>query len=294
MTMSVGRYANYCFFLLLLCAMPNIGAAEGGQRLTDLPRYVELSTPQYRAYEAEFAPQMGVYTYEVSWNGIPAAEAILTVGSEDLRYRITASARTYSPINLIYDLKYRADGLIDALDMSSQHHSVRQKENSRERSIDISFRDGGEIESIRAQKGKPDQVTRLETNNLTLDPFGAAFLARGLNWEIGETKYFDTFNGKVRYLISLTAEGRETLKVNGETKNCLVISPRVQKVNTSEPQHKLREAKIYVTDDSKREVVKIVSEVFVGAVTTKLLRFEPSATPETIRLAQARARAIIK
>lgn len=255
---------------------------------------VELSTPQYPAYEAEFEPRMGKYTYEVSWNGIPAAEATLTVGAEELRYRLVAVARTYAPINLLYDLRYRAEGLIDATDMSSLHTSISQKENSREKRIEISFRGRGEVEAVRTQKDKPAQVTKLDTNNTTLDPFGAAFLARGLRWEEGETKYFDTFNGKLRYLIALTAEGKEVLKVNGEKRLCWVIVPQVRKVNTNEPQHKLRGAKIYMTDDAQRDVVKIVSEVFIGAVTTKLINFEPSETPLPIRMAQVRARALLK
>ncbi len=279
--------------LVCLGSVSPLGAQDRGVD-AEAPRFVELSTPQYPAYEAEFEPRLGRYTYEVSWNGIPAAEATLTVGSDELRYRLVATARTYAPINLLYDLRYQAEGLIDAVDMTSLHTSIRQKENSREKSLEMSFRQRGEIESVRTQKGKPEQVTKLDTNNLTLDPFGAAFLARGLRWEVGETKYFDTFNGKVRYLIALTAEGKEVVKVNGEKRLCWVVVPRVRKVNTDEPQHKLRGAKIYMTDDPQREVVKIVSEVFIGAVTTKLIGFEPAETPAPIRMAQARARALIK
>ncbi|NDC38011.1 MAG: DUF3108 domain-containing protein [Proteobacteria bacterium] len=278
--------------IAMLCATPAYaGDTEGTQ---DPVRYVELSTPQYQAYEAPFEPQMGTYTYEVSWNGIPAAEATLTVGAEDLRYRLVAVARTYAPINMLYDLQYRAEGIIDASDMSSLHTSISQKENSREKRIEMSFRQGGEVESVRTQPNKPPQITKLDTNNMTLDPFGAAFLARGLRWEVGETKYFDTFNGKIRYLIALTAEGKETVKVNGQKRSCWVIVPTVRKVNSDEPPHKLRRAKIFLTDDPQREVVKIVSEVFIGAVTTKLIRFESSETPPPIRMAQVRARALIK
>ena len=203
-------------------------------------------------------------------------------------------ARTYSPINLLYDLKYKADGLISAIDMMPIQLFIDQKENSKEKTIDIKFQQNGEIESIRTQKGKPDKVLRFTPENPTLDPFAAAFLARGLNWKEGESKIFDTFNGKTRYLITLTAEGKEEIKIRGEKKLCWVISPVVRKLNSGEQQHKLRKAKIYVTDDKAREVVKIVSEVFIGAVTTKLIDYKAATTPEPIRMAQLKSRPILK
>lgn len=262
------------------------------QKIT--PDFVQVTTPVYRAYESGFTPAMGRYTYEVSWNGIPAAEGTVDVGGDSLNYRIVASAHTYSVIDILYKLRYRAEGIISAVDMSPIRTVISQQENSKVKNWDIKFQSDGEIESVKSQKGKPDEVIRFNSNNFTLDPIAAAFLARGLEWQEGETKQFDTFNGKTRYLISLTASGKETVRYNGESRDCWVISPKVTKIATDEPQHKLREAKIYLSDDKDRDIIKIVSSVFIGSVTTKLISFEPSGLPSPVRMAQLRSKSFIK
>ncbi|MCB0337900.1 MAG: hypothetical protein KDD62_16395, partial [Bdellovibrionales bacterium] len=54
-----------------------------------------------------------------------------------------------------------------------------------------------------------------------------------------------------------------------------VISPTVKKVG-AEKNDKLREARIYLSSDARREILQITSEVFVGTVKTKLSSFQPS------------------
>jgi len=275
---------------LLLCALTFIttGASAETQPAEVKLEFIEPTTPVYHAYEADFQPNFGVYTYQVSWNGIPAAEAQLTVDGDAFRYRLIATAKTYSPIDLLYRLRYRAEGVISAFDMSPISTSMVQQENSKKKAYSINFFPGGRVESIRYQTGRPDQLIRFSSNNVTLDPFGAAFLARTLDWEEGQTKQFDTFNGKTRYLISLTAQGKETLSFEGKDRECWVIVPTVTKMVNNEPQHKLKSAKIYLTADSNREILKIVSSVFVGSVTTKLTKFEASAVTPPMVMAQLR------
>lgn len=250
------------------------------------PQFLETHTPNYHAYEADFQPRFGTYTYQVSWNGIPAAEAQLSVDGDEFRYRLVATARTLSPIDLFYTLRYRAEGIISAFDMTPISTVMVQQENSKKKSVSINFFPDGRVESMKTQAGKPNELIRFSSNNVTLDPFGAAFLARTLAWEEGQTRKFDTFNGKTRYVISLTAAGKETIRFNGEDRECWVIVPGVTKMVSNEPQHKLKDAKIYMTADPSREVLKIVSSVFIGSVTTKMVKFEPSLSPPPMVMAQ--------
>jgi hypothetical protein len=68
----------------------------------------------------------------------------------------------------------------------------------------------------------------------------------------------------------------------------IVITPRVRNLSTTKPRSKLREAFIYITDDDQHEVLKIVSSVFIGSVTTELESFVPaSANRSPLVIAQA-------
>ena len=252
---------------------------------------VQVTTPVYRPSLTEYSPELGTFEYEVSWQGIPAAAATIIVEHEGDKFKVTTKARTYSPIDLLYDLKYTAEGTLNANDLSPIRTIITQKENSKKKKTDIAFLGNGEISALREQNGEEPISLRFNSNNFTLDPVSAAFLARGLPWKVGDTRDFDTFNGKSRYLITLTAIDKIQMDVNGVEKSVFVIRPTVKNLTNPDANKKLREAKIYVTDDKDREILKIASEVFIGTVTTKLISFTPNRStvadaPGTTTVAQ--------
>lgn len=259
--------------IFVLCGLPLVALSQ--QSIS--PDLVQISTPVYSPGLGDFSPAVGTYLYRVSWQGLPAAEITLDVNESGLYYRVNTKARTFSAIDLFYKLRYKAEGLISAVDFRPRRTNINVKENSREKNVEITFLENGEIRSVREQKGKDTQVLQFNPNNFTLDPFSAAFLARSLEWREGDTKHFDTFNGKSRYLISLTCVEKKPLLLNGVNRDVFVISPKVENLTTINGPKKLREAKIYLTADKQREILKITSEVFIGSVTTKLLSFTPAA-----------------
>jgi hypothetical protein len=244
------------------------------------PHLVKVSTPLYKARTDSFKPRLGTYEYTVSWQGIPAASCTLTVDEHAGKYVIEAAARTYSGVDLLYRLRYVATGTLDASNLRPISLVINHDENSRHKNIDMRFDPATrKITAVRS-KGPEDpekKVASFDSDNMTLDPIGAAFLARSLPWEVGQTRDLDVFNGKSRYFITLTAVERTAIMYQGEMRNVIVITPRVRNLSTTKPRSKLQEAFIYVTDDDQREVLKIVSAVFIGSVTTELDSFVPAS-----------------
>lgn len=244
------------------------------------PDLVKVTTPFYKPGAVGFKPRLGVFEYSVSWEGITAASCAVTISERDNTYVIDAAARTYSGVDLLYKLRYDAIGIISATDFTSISLSIDHRENSSQKTIDMNFEpDQGKVSAVRG-KGviNPERKhLSFEPNNMTLDPVGAAFLARSLDWTVGETKHFDVFNGKSRYFISLTAAERTTIEYKGEPRKVIVITPQVRNLTTTAPKSKLRRAYIYVSDDEEREVLKIVSSVFIGSVTVELESFTPAS-----------------
>jgi len=240
-----------------------------------------VKTPAYRPEDPDFKPALGTYSYTTSWEGIPAATLTVSISHEGNNYRVISTAKTVRAIDLFYKLRYRGEGLVMADDFRPVKSIFNQTENSKEKFTQITYMEDGEILSVRSEKGKDAKVLRFNPHNMTLDPFSASLLARSLNWEIGQTREFDTFNGKSRYLLSLTAEDKVKMKVNGEDKDVWIIVPKVKNLTAKSADKKLRSAKIYVTADNSRDVLKIVSSVFIGSVTTRLDGFEPEAMAGT-------------
>lgn len=258
-------------FVLLLAFLPGATAEE----VVLKPEEVKVSTPVYRP---DFSPALGTYTYEVSWQGIPAAEVKVGVEREGLSYKIWTKVRTYSAIDIFYTLRYDARAKLSVVDFSPTQSYFRSRENSKVKEAEITFMPDGEIHAIRMKNKQNPQYKRFNTDNFTLDPFSAAFIARGIDWEVGKTNVFDAYNGKSRYLIKLTAKEKTTMKVNGVERPVWVINPSVEYIGKKK-KSKLREAKIYMTADSYREIIEIESEVFIGSVSTELEEFEASERP---------------
>lgn len=249
------------------------------------PGEVQISTPVYQPNHQSFKPREGQYKYSVSWQGIPAASATLDVTHEGELYRIIASARTASGVEIFYKLRYRAEGTLSSETFYPERAVIMQQENSRRKETEMSFANG-EISSVRSQKGRQPEVHRFKSDNFTLDPFSAAFIARGMDWQEGRSYQFDTFNGKTRYLISLTAEEKRTIKFEGKQREVWIIVPRVENLSRPHAEKKLRRAEIYLTTDESRDILQIRSSVFVGTVNTELESFTPRA--DGLQLVQKR------
>lgn len=247
---------------------------------------VRVSTPVYPANRKNFIPKLGNFTYEAAWQGIPAADIDIEVSSDGLHYFVNVSAKTLSAIDIFYRMRYEANGVMNASDFSPLKSTFDQKENSRARITEITFMNSGEVRSYRKRKDKDAEIMQFDPKNFMLDPFSAIFLARSLDWKLGDVKKFDVFNGKSRYLITLTAVEKTSMEVNGVTRDVWVISPAVDNLTAKKANKKLREARIYITDDSNRDVVKIASSVFIGEVTATLKSFSDYSSSATTTMAK--------
>ncbi len=242
------------------------------------PDLVKVTTPLYRPADAKYKPRPGVYEYSVGWEGITAASCSLTIREDHGQFRIDAAARTYSGVDLLYKLRYEARGIIDSDSLSSISLSIDHKENSRHKTIEMRFEPtSGKIWADRQTGDLASSQKHVEftPKNPTLDPIAAAFLARSLDWKVGDTRNFDVFNGKSRYFITLTAVDHKVIRYQGQERPVFVISPRVRNLTTTKPRSKLREAFIYVTDDDARDILRIESSVFIGSVSVDLESYSP-------------------
>lgn len=274
---------NFCRRLVAIsyALIVQIGSVLADEYIS--PELVKITTPQYRPEGSTFSPRLGVYEYSVGWEGINAASCSVTIDRRGDTYVVDTAARTYSGVDLLYKLRYGAVGTLSAKDFTSINLSIDHQENSRRKNIEIDFKPHNQTSYRRAihavrSKGVVDpdkKVLSFTTDNFTLDPIAAVFLARSLEWQVGDTRHFDVFNGKSRYFISLTAQERTTIRYKGESRPVIVITPQVRNLTTTKPRSKLRQAFIYVSDDAQREVLRIESSVFIGRVITELDSFTP-------------------
>lgn len=278
-TLSVGIFGVLTFVLT------SGAVAQEWEELATPP----LSTPRYLPASDNFDLREGTYTYVISWQGIPAAEASVSISAQGpaggaavgSQILVVNTAKTYDAVDLLYKLRFRAETLMNRATFVPDIYSVQQRENSREKDLRVSFGDDGTISAVRVQRDKREvKRVRFISRNDTLDPVSAVFLARSQPWKVGEVRTFDVFNGKSRYLIHLSAVKRTEIEAEGRSRPAIMIVPKVQNLVNPDQAKKLREARIYLSDDRFREVLLIESEVFVGTVKTRLKGFTPLVRPD--------------
>jgi len=245
---------------------------------TTPPGQVCISTPTY-VPPSSFKPLLGRYSYSVSWNGIPAGSIELELNRKDDDYEIHAKARTAKGIDLVYKLRYESQTVLAADTLKPKHSLAVVQTNSKEKTTELEFLPDGKISSKRKNHQGRVKTLKFNSDNFTLDPFSAAFLALSQEWKVGENRRFDLFSGKSRHLIELSAVEKTELKVNGAKRPAIVIIPTlIKKLNVTKEtkKKKLRQAKIYISADQRREILKISSDLLFGSVNTEMVGFTPT------------------
>ena len=250
------------------------------------PSQVVVRTKAYQPQETNFP--LGSYDYEILWQGIPVGGAMVRVGTTyregKKMFDVEGTARSSRVVSLFYDLRHRSESIFSARELKPMEFVSQQTENSRFTNLKISFSPDGLIRS-KTTKGKlngqeTSEEVSFKSDNATFDPISAAFVALSLPVDPAEDLSFDVFNGRDRYLISFHVVGREKIKVASKEYDAIKIRPMVKKLTDTDGEKRLRKVYLWVSTDGSREVLKLESEVLIGSISAKLVRFVPSTLPE--------------
>jgi hypothetical protein len=270
------KFKSFCQLIAILTAILLAGSIGWADKIP--MDQVKISTPVYTPDLSGFAPEMGTYTYRVSWMGIPAGTVEMELARNGSNYEIRVKAYTAKVIDIFYKLRYATVAVISAETLLPKHSVSNSRENRRRKESEVIFQPDGSIHSIsKDNRGRVESIA-FEPDNFTLDPYSAAFMALAMDWKVGDTRQFDTFTGTNRYLIELTATDRTSIRVGKKSREAIVIVPEVQKLTDTDSK-KLTRAEIYISADSDRQILRISSDLLIGSVNTDMVDFEPAASP---------------
>ena len=188
-------------------------------------------------------------------------------------------AKTQNTVNKFYKLRFRGETQLSANNLAPFKTKMYQRTNDREKEIEITFHDEGEIESVRHKYKdkikKKTEIRKLNTENFTLDPVSAVFIVRSLDWGKGVSRVFDVFDGKSRHLITITCSGKQKKDVLGETRETWVLVPTVKNITKGEDSSEVGAIRIYLSTDKAKEILIIEGNILVGKIITRLESFTP-------------------
>lgn len=243
-------------------------AGEATIKPENLPTY----SPKFYPFERG---EKGLY--RATWNGlfsVATAEVTTTSSMVDGKkvYQVRVDAKTSKALDLIWKMRDVISSTFDGKSLAPSHYLFNQRENSRiidtEAKLDVNTK---RWSVNRQQNGKQPKNYQFDSNN-TFDPITAVYLARTIDFKVGDKLYFKVFGGRYQYLLELFVEKKEPVELqSGKTVETFKIVPRVQNLKKSGYANRLTEAAIWISTDERRLPVKLSSKIAFGSVQLDLM-----------------------
>ncbi|HZD42360.1 MAG TPA: DUF3108 domain-containing protein, partial [Terriglobales bacterium] len=107
----------------------------------------------------------------------------------------------------------------------------------------------------------------------TMDPITAVYLARSVEYEVGDRLYFNVFGGRHRYLLELYVAAKEPVEMeSGRVIEAFRIVPRVRNVTKKGYARRFNEAAVWISADERRVPIKMTSKIVFGNVYLELVQ----------------------
>ncbi|TAL17485.1 DUF3108 domain-containing protein [bacterium] len=215
--------------------------------------------------------------YDVSWSGVAAGTAKLTVKSgESGQIRFNAIAKTNSGVGILYPLNVKYESNINPADFGSTLFTTSGKEgwgDEVERRVEFAG-----AESKYYKDGKLKKTLEIPPD--VRDPLSMIYYFRLVTLpEEGRTFPFKIADGKSVVDGTLKVLGREKVKTPlGEFKT-VKVEPQMKGIKGIFGKSPDAHMYIWFSDDDRRLMVKILSEVSVGSFTALLSGLQGATLP---------------
>jgi hypothetical protein len=216
--------------------------------------------------------------YRIAWNGIPAGAATVAIRAGDLfgklSYEVEASAHTNAFVDLFWSFRGVAKATLFAQGLEPLHFVYERTARDVRQVTWIHF----DLDPPRAHgvmvKGAQRKERAMEGAHF-IDPITAVMRAELSRAKTGDVLRYEVFTGESHYRVQLTIAGLEPIEVPAGTFSSLRIVPQVWKIgHAARLDERLQHATIWVADTPMRTLLRIRSEVFIGAVTVDLVDLE--------------------
>jgi hypothetical protein len=263
------RPALLTFAVLIAVAFSQ--AAEAPITAVSVPTY----KPKFHPFEAG-----ETQLYRAHWNGmISVATAEITakpiVIDGKKAYQVKVQAKSSKVLDLIWKMRDTITSTFDAKALAPSRFTFRQRENSKVIDTEALYNESSKRWDVtRNERGTKLKRYEFDSQN-TLDPITAVYLARSIDFKVGDRLYFKVFGGKYQYLLELRIDGKEPVKLpSGKSVEAYKIIPFVQNLAKDGYASRFNEATVWISADERRLPIKISSKIYVGSIYLELVEDE--------------------
>ena len=246
-------------------------ADQAGQPMIK-PESVPVYQPKILPFEAGEKA-----VYRASWNGmfsVATAEVytVPTIVDGKKVFLVRVEAKTSRTLDLIWKMRDTISSTFDAKALSPSRYTFNQRENSRVIDTDARLDHVTKRWAVnRQQVGKKPKIYEFDSKNM-LDPISATYLARSIDYKVGDRLYFKIFGGRYQYLLELFVEKKEPVELeSGKTVEAYRIIPRIQNITKNGYASRFNEATVWMSADERRLPIKMSSKIVFGTVQLDLI-----------------------
>ena len=215
--------------------------------------------------------------YHASWNGmvsVATAEisTVPTIINGKKVYQVKVEAKSSRVLDFIWRMRDTITSTFDAEALAPSRFTFSQRENSKVIDTEARLDHATKRWAVnRQQVGKRAKVYQFDSQN-TLDPITAVYLARSVDFKVGDRLYFKIFGGRYQYLLELFIEKKEPVQLDATKVDAYRIIPRIQNITKKGYAERLNEATIWISADERRLPIKISSKIIFGSVYLELVQ----------------------
>jgi hypothetical protein len=213
--------------------------------------------------------------YHASWNGLVSmATATVYTTSEWVDgqkfYNVRVEASSSKFLDFIWKMRDTITSKIAANGLTPTQFTFSQRENSKVIDTVANFDRTTKMWSVHRDERKKIKRYQFDEPNNMLDPITAAYLARSLDFKVGDHLYFHIFGGKYRYLLDLEVERKETIRFKSGSIEAFKFVPRVEDVLQGGYATRLNEAAVWISADERRLPILLKGKTIFGSVYMEL------------------------
>jgi hypothetical protein len=265
--------------LFAVVCLYKAGALGAGETLIS-PEAVPVYQPKHYPFEGGEKE-----VYRASWNGLVSVataeiSTVPTIIDGKKVYRVQVEAKSSGMLDFIWKMSDTITTTFDAKALSPARFTFSQRENSKVIDTEARLDHTRKRWAVnRQQAGKRPNIYEFDAQN-TLDPITAVYLARSVDFKVGDRLYFRIFGGRYQYLLELLVEKKEPIELAAGKIEAYRIVPRIQNLTKNGYAERLNEATIWISADERRLPVRLSSKIAFGSVHLELVQ-DKRATAST-------------
>jgi len=273
------RPFNLIVAMFVAVCLYNVGVFGANEILID-PETIPVYQPKHYPFQGGEKQ-----IYRASWNGLVSVataeiSTVPTIIDGKKVYRVQVEAKSSGMLDFIWKMRDTITSTFDAKALSPARFTFSQRENSKVIDTEARLDHTGKRWAVnRQEKGKQAKIYEFESQN-TVDPITAVYLARSVDFKVGDRLYFKIFGGRYQYLLELTVEKKEPVELTWGKVEAYRIVPRIQNLTKRGYAERFNEATIWISADERRLPVKLSSKIVFGSVYLELVQ-EKGATEST-------------